>query len=174
MTKRLATTVIASIVLSNALVAAEPGPSKDVPELAALSNWAGAWNARIEKPMPRAGVSRGEWIHGGRYLKQMWKIPADGENEEISGTFMMTYDVKQKVYRQWQFNSDGFTAEATGKWDAETRTMTWTSRDPDNGNISVNKDRFTQAGVQYWNITVTDRNKSIVFEMSGQNRKRKK
>ena len=93
MIKRLATTVIASIVLSNALVAAEPGPSKDVPELAPLSNWAGAWNARIEKPTPQTGVSRGEWIHGGRYLQQMWKIPADVENVEISGTYIMTFDV---------------------------------------------------------------------------------
>ncbi len=156
------------------VVAAEPGPSKDIPELATLSHWAGNWAARIDKPAVRAGSSHAEWIVNGRYLQQTWKVAADADNPELSGTWLMTFDAKQMVYRQWQFNSDGFTGEATGKWDAATRTMTWTSRDAANGNTTVNKDVFLNADEHPWSIVVTDRQGNTVFEMSGKNKRQSK
>jgi hypothetical protein len=128
MPTRTAIIVFVSLLMTNSLATAELGPSKDVPELAPLSNWAGAWTCTIEKPARQSGFSDGKWVVGGRYFQQTWEVEADADNPKISGTWLMTYDVKRKVYRQWQFNSDGFTAEATGKWDAKTRTMTWTRR----------------------------------------------
>ena len=167
-------TLILTFASVNFTAAAEPGPSKDIPELAVLSHWAGNWAAKIEKPTLRTGESHSEWIVGGRYLQQTWKVAADADNPEFSGTWLMTFDVRQMVYRQWQFNSDGFTAEATGKWDAATRTMTWTTRDTASGNTTVNKDVFLNADEQPWSIITTDRQGNTVFKMNGRNKRQGK
>lgn len=174
MIQKLTPAIIATLFVNAAAIAAEPGPAKDVPELAVLKHWEGVWNARIEKPTRRTGTSRGEWVAGGRYLQQSWKVAADQDNPEISGTWLMTYDVQEKIYRQWQFNSDGFTAQATGKWDTESHTMTWTTRDEGLGSAKVNKDHFAKDGEQDWSIVITDRDGEKVFEMTGHNSRQNK
>lgn len=168
---RIAISAIISIVLVNSLAADEPGPTKDIPELAALSHWTGTWTAQIEKPKPRVGESRGEWIVGGRYLQVTWHIDADADNPESRGTYLMTYDVKQKLYRQWHFNSDGFTGEATGVWDAATQTMTWTARNAPNRR-TISKDRFPKSDRREFAMTITDLNGKTLFEMSGHHNRR--
>ena len=173
MSKSSLIAIITIVVFNSSLNAAEPGPSKDVPELAPLSNWTGIWNAHIEQPAERNGVSQGEWIANGRYLKQTWKIEADDDNEESSGILIMTFDIKQKVYRQWHFVSDGNITESTGEWDDKTRTMTWTNHNEDTGVTTINKDRFPEAGDQHWSIVVSDGSGKTVFEMKGHNTRRK-
>lgn len=154
--------------------AAEQGPSKDIPELAPLNNWAGAWMGQVEKPTPRPpGPSNGEWIVDGRYLQQKWKIDVDANSPPLSATVISTYDVNEKVYRQWQFLSDGSTTQATGKWDEATRTMTWTDRRPDGATV-ITKASFPNADLQLWTITMTDRQNKIVYEMSGNSKRRGK
>ena len=39
---------------------------------------------------------------------------------------MYTYDPQQKCYRGWWFGSDGQVSEASGQWDADTKTLKWT------------------------------------------------
>jgi hypothetical protein len=168
MSMRFAIVVIASLLITNSLLAGQPGPSKDIPELAPLGNWAGVWSGRIEKPTKQSDSSAGRWIAGGRYLQQTWKVEADADNPAISGTWIMTYDVKKKAYRQWQFNSFGSSAESTGKWNADKRTMTWTRRDAETGVTTVTKAHFPKAGVEQWEMTASDRNGKTIFEMSGQ------
>ena len=158
-------------LLINPLAADEPGPSREIPELAPLSNWAGDWIGLIEKPVLRSpGPSKGVWITDGRYLQQSWKIPADGDNPAISATVISTYDVNEKVYRQWQFMSDGATGQATGKWDATSNTMTWTERKSD-GLTVVTKAHFPNPDLQLWTITGTDRAGTTVFELSGDSKR---
>ena len=70
------------------------------------------------------------------------------------------------IYRQWQFLSDGSTAQATGRWDAESKTMTWTDRRPD-GVTVITKASFPNPDLQLWTITGTDRSGNTVFELSG-------
>lgn len=166
--------VIASILLTSTLAADEPGPAKGIPELTPLSNWAGDWVGHVEKPTPRPpGPSKGVWILDGRYLQQTWKIPADADNPALSATVISTWDVNEKVYRQWQFLSDGGTGQATGKWDAGSNTMTWTERKPD-GLTIVSRARFPNPDLQLWTITGTDRAGTTVFELSGDSKRQKK
>lgn len=40
---------------------------------------------------------------------------------------LMNYDERQKTYRRWVFRSDGIAAESKGTWDADKKTMTWTT-----------------------------------------------
>jgi hypothetical protein len=40
---------------------------------------------------------------------------------------LMNYDERRQTYRRWVFRSDAVTAESTGAWDADKKTMTWTS-----------------------------------------------
>lgn len=163
---------VASIAVACSLAAAEPGPLKDIPELLPLNHWSGTWTAQVEKPKPRTGESHGEWIVDGRYLQVRWKLDADKDTPATTGTYLMTYDVKQKVYRQWHFNSDGFTGEATGEWDAATNTMTWTARNAPN-RTTTNRDRFPTDDVRQWAMTITDQTGKAVFEMSGKHQRRK-
>lgn len=166
--------IFALLLLTHTVAADEPGPSKDIPELAPLSNWAGDWTGRIEKPAPRSpGPSTGVWILDGRYLQQTWRIPADGDNPALSATVISTYDVDHKVYRQWAFLSNGTTGQATGQWDAATHTMTWTERKLD-GLTVVTRAVFPSPDLQLWTITGTDRAGKTVFEMSGDSKRDKK
>jgi hypothetical protein len=166
--------VITTIFLTGVLAADEHGPSKEIPELAPLSNWAGDWIGHVEKPMPRPpGPSKGVWILDGRFLQQTWKIPADADNPALSATVISTWDVNEKVYRQWQFLSDGATGQATGKWDAASNTMIWTERKPD-GLTIVTRARFPNSDLQLWTITGTDRAGTTVFELSGDSKRQKK
>lgn len=164
---------ILATLFSITVAAADPGPAKEVPELEALNHWVGQSNVRIKKPVSRTGESHAEWTTAGRYLKQTWKLDADNGNPELSATVIMTYDDKMKVYRQWNFMSDGFTSNATGKWDAATKTMTWTDRNADSGLTTSTKSQFPEAGVEHFTITATDKDGNVVFEMSGQNKRRK-
>lgn len=170
---KLVAVLVTSLVLTGRLAADEPGPSKDIPELVPLNHWVGVWEAHLEKPKARAGESRGEWIVDGRYVQVRWKIEADADNPVTSGTYLMTYDAKQEAYRQWHFNSDGFTGEATGQWDAATKTMTWTARNSPN-RTTTNKDRFPADGVRQFAMTITDQSGKAVFEMSGRHQRQKK
>jgi len=172
MLKHLAV-AIASIFLTSIIAADEPGPSKDIPELAPLSNWAGEWIGHVEKPTPRPpGPSKGVWIVDGRYLQQSWRIPADADNPALSATVISTWDVNEQVYRQWMFMSDGATGQATGKWDADSNTMTWTERQAD-GLTIVTKARFPNPDLQLWTITGTDRAGRTVFALSGNSKREK-
>lgn len=164
---------ITSLIVAGSLAAAETGPLKDIPELLPLNNWSGTWTAQVENPASRKGESHGEWIVDGRYLQVRWTLAADQDTPASSGTYLMTYDVKQKIYRQWHFNSDGFTGEATGEWDAATKTMTWTARNAPNRTIT-NKDRFPADGARQFAMTITDQSGNAVFEMSGRHQRQKK
>lgn len=40
---------------------------------------------------------------------------------------IMTYDERQQNYRRWMFRSDGVVSESKGVWDADKKTMTWST-----------------------------------------------
>src|SRR4051812_3532648 len=86
--------------------AAEPaGPAAGVPELAPLGRYAGDWdftmtikpNAGLPRGASAKGPSRGEWVHGGRFLRQTWSAESTDGLPAMSGTTMMTYDPQQKA-----------------------------------------------------------------------------
>jgi len=160
--------------------AQESGPSPEVPELAGLSGLIGKWDSRFEvKPLEgvteggaRKGTAEGEWIHGGRFLRQTWTIGATGSEPGMSGSAIMTYDPGKKAYRSWHFVSNGSTSEGEGTYDEKTRTMTWTARDV-NGFRTVTKSSFPGDGVENWAITVTAADGKVVADLKGTNTRKK-
>ena len=69
------------------------------------------------------GTFRNSWSLNGWFIEYRGRLDG-GKDEELQ---LMTYDVEKKVYRRWYFDSHGTTSESTGKWDAKTATLTWTS-----------------------------------------------
>jgi hypothetical protein len=157
------------------------GPSPDVPELVALSGLIGKWDSRSETKRIEGvndggvlkGTAEGEWIHGGRFLRQTWTIEAAGTVPWMSGSAVMTYDPAKKAYRSWHFVSNGSTSEGVGTYDKATKTMTWTARHA-NGFRTVTKSSFADDGAENWTIIVTDADGKVVEDMKGKNTRRKK
>lgn len=168
----------ALIALLLAGLAAE-GPSPEVPELRPLAHYAGNWTAESTvKPGPglpdgakRIGTAQGEWVLGGRFLRQTWKIDPAAGQPELSGMTLMTYDPQLRRYRSWGFVSTGSAQEAEGKWDADARTFTWTARAGDGGPTTVTKAAFGADGEESWSIVTKDPDGRTLMEMSGRNRK---
>jgi hypothetical protein len=161
--------------------AADPaGPAPDVPELKALSHWAGQWSTKMtvkpNRDLPNGaggtGTAVGEWVHAGRFLRQTWSLDSTTGLPKMSGSTMMTYDPQRKAYRSWSFFSTGAVSEATGTWDANTRTMTWTARDGDL--TTVTTAAFTADGRnETWSIVTKDRAGNVVGDTSGTNTRKK-
>ena len=62
---------------------------------------------------------------------------------------IMTYDERKQIYRRWAFQSDGVTAEATGVWNDDKKTMTWSAiRNNENvtftGTTTIKEDGFEE------------------------------
>lgn len=94
----------------------------------------GEWTTKLEtRPSlanPQKATGAGElkvqMILGGRYIRSegFGEAPRIGRQEYH---VIMTYDSRQRIYRRWVFRSDGIIAESKGVWNAETKTMTWTT-----------------------------------------------
>jgi hypothetical protein len=183
MKSHVACLVLTSLCLAfGGSAAAQQGPARDVPELQPLSHWAGVWDGELSiKPnagLPKGGrgkgASKGEWAHDGRFLRQTWKMEGGEGLPNLSGSSMMTYDPRKKVYRNWTFFSTGAVMESQGVWDAKTKTMTWTGRDAENGHTSVIRASFGTDGTETFTIVETDRAGKVVSEVSGKNVRRPK
>jgi hypothetical protein len=151
---------------------AEPaGPAKDVPELAALSHYAGDWDVTFHNSDLR-GVAKGEWVLEGRFLRQTWKITAGQAAEHTHGMTMMTFDTQKKTYRMWAFVSNGSsTNESRGAWDEKTKTMTSKFIDPETGNTWLTTAKFNEPGQENWQIVIQDKAGKTLGEVSGRNQR---
>jgi hypothetical protein len=119
------------------------------------------------------GTATGEWIHGGRFLRQTWAIERGTGLPPMSGSTIMTYDPRQRAYRSWSFFSTGFTIESRGTWDAKSRTMSWTGQDAESGRSMVIRATFAPDGTETWGIVEKDKGGKVVSESSGRNTRRK-
>lgn len=178
MKRHLALWVVLSVMaVSCGQVGKEPaGATADVPELQALNHWVGKWedemtikaNADLPKGGRGKGTSTAEWIHDGHFLLQTWEMDVTEGIPKMTGTIIMTYDPRKKTYRSWSFFSSGFTRESQGVWDADSKTMTWTSRDNETGRTSVTKASFAD-GTENWSIVDKDPDGNVLSESSGKN-----
>lgn len=162
--KNLLLTAAAAALLSTASIFAADQPA----ELEALKNFLGKWELKVNEAADAKGVRTAEWILGGRFLQQTWSIETgDGNVPNMSGTTISTYDTDKNTYRSWQFLSNGSTSESEGKWDAATKTFTWTSTAGENGVKSVSKSTFGKDGVEQWSITATGSSGETVMSLTG-------
>jgi hypothetical protein len=67
------------------------------------------------------GHGEGRWILDGRFVEFRTRSVPPGQLE----IRIMTYDVETHDYRQWLFDARGYTHEAVGEWDPETKTLIW-------------------------------------------------
>jgi hypothetical protein len=126
-------------LFSPAMSVGQPLP-KDIPELKVLQRWVGKWQVDVtikKGPLYPKGVStkgaaqNTEWVLGGRYIQLNF------QKDLYQQTYLITYDLNQKAYRQWLFDSAGQAIEFTGKWNETTQTMTWTGQEKGKGFYKV-------------------------------------
>ena len=92
------------------------------------------WRRRPAKRMNLDIRESNAWILGGRFIQGKAVVTApSGATEYLSLT---TYDSREKVYRNWNFDSPGNfpETEIAGTWDEAAQTLTWKA---------VGKDRAT-------------------------------
>jgi Protein of unknown function (DUF1579) len=165
-----------------ALADGEEGPAKDVAELKVLANWVGTWDVEMTvKPNPNLpdnlqlkGEVTGRWVLGGRFVDQSGSASAGNGAPATRVTTMMTYDTRANTYKSWVFFSSGIVLATDGKWDAATRTMTSTGRDPESGVTARIKATFPEDGVERWSSIETDRDGKVIAETTGKNTRRGK
>lgn len=141
---------------------AEP-PSKS-PEQAVLDRRLGNWRDvyTLSKapwtPEEKRGTAEltAKRILGGRFIQVV-----EEHSDKTSATAILTYDEQQKSYWAWWFSSEGYASEATGVWDADTNTMTWTSRS--RGSPTTVTIRFLDADNYEWTVLVKDPAGKILY-----------
>jgi len=94
----------------------------------------GNWTTRsVTKPSlnaPKQRTGTGEFtaklILGGKFIRLEGNSSSTTQ-KQTNFEVIMTYDQRKQVYRRWVYRADGFTAESTGVWNAERKTMVWSA-----------------------------------------------
>lgn len=173
MTRYFAILLIALAACQATKGLADDGPAKDVPELAALSNYIGIWNVSVtskDSPFTK-GESTAKWILDSRFLQQTGFISSEEGATVLRISTLMTYDQERKEYRMWSFLSDGTTSESAGRWDENNRTMTSIRRG--GGTTTTTTAKFTDEGIEEWTMVTTNQGGDVVATLSGKNVRRK-
>ena len=147
--------------------ASAPGPDRAIPELEVLNLYAGVWDDEISSPASLRRTEVGTWVLDGTFLRQSWITEASENIPKASGITMMTFDVKRKAYLSWAFLAIGSVVHNQGRWDADSRTMTWTDRLGGFGEIVITTARFIGDVTNVWRIVEQDVEGKIVREVNG-------
>jgi hypothetical protein len=95
-----------------------------------VGTWATTSESHASVAKPDKSNGRGElagtMILGGRFfqLDGYATAPLIGRQDF---QILMTFDERKRTYRRWVFRSDGVVAESKGLWNAEKKTLTWTT-----------------------------------------------
>lgn len=129
----------------------------------------------------------GNWLHTYTYLKGEWTPSqtqgtitgscerilggrfVQGKFEASDGQTILqldTYDAQRKCYRRWLFQSNGQTSGHIGKWNPDTKTMTWThSMDGDLTCTQV--DRYVDADTLEFSVVIKDPDGKVYYHVKG-------
>jgi Protein of unknown function (DUF1579) len=154
--------------------APRPASAQELPaELKVLEQRLGVWNSETTIKAANAesvqlkGVDTVTRVLGGRFIQSQSKTdPGKGES-----TMLVTYDVLQKTYRFWYFDSLGVTVEGSGQWDARSKTLTWSSTLP--GIASTSRWRFIKEDAFEWDLVTKDAEGKVLLEMKGKMKRKK-
>ena len=105
------------------------------------------------------GVGVGLVTLGGQYVEYRAKtdaVPGHPLDEDLQ---ISTWDVANKVYRHWLFDSEGNRFERTGTWNEASHTLTW--RANERGCTVVIHDRFVSSDRIEWDLARRDPNGKI-------------
>jgi hypothetical protein len=136
-----------------------------------LGEWAGEVTIRRAAWTPFEGKLKTQEsvkaVLGRRFIEERGKSrPGGGESRLLA-----TWDEAKKVYKSWYFDSDGLTSEATGKWDARARTLTWTSTFEEGSSTTVWK--FVDDDTFTWELLARDKKGKVLLDMSGKSKRKK-
>lgn len=169
MVRFLISVVMVLLLVANSIRAEERVQRDDsIAELKILDEYIGEWTFRMtsNQGVEMSGEMKGEWIHGGKLVRQSWTMEASGGQAEMSGENIMTFDKARNTYRQWSFNSYGLTTESIGTWDKGKQTLVWIGTDSME-NKSTTKSVFGDANTEEFEIRVTSGDGEVLADIRG-------
>jgi hypothetical protein len=139
-------------------------------ELKVLDRLAGTWKdevvfkVSVSNPTERreTWTYSNKWTLKGRFLESRGR-KSDGKDEDLQ---LMTFDPETKTFRKWYFSPDGYVAEASGRWDEKTSTLTWTNELGDGG-TGVSSWRFADKNTIVWSRITKDKEGKVHSRIEG-------
>jgi uncharacterized protein DUF1579 len=155
----------------------EPVAPPRPPEMKVLDRFLGTWTTEIvnrpvdgtQKEVKSHGISKFEWALDGRFLRCVGKAAPPEKGESLQ---LMTFNPGRKEYYMWFFDSFGSVSEAAGKWDDESKTLTWQG-EPEENLVSLNRIRFVDKDTIQWVMTIKDKNNKLYLDVHGKMTRRK-
>jgi hypothetical protein len=140
------------------------------PEMKVLERILGTWEIEIinrvakwtAKETRSTITQRREKVLGGHFIQE---TGFDDQGKTVN-LGMFTYDSEREAYRWWFFDSKGNTIEATGTWDENSQTFTYTGR-PGGGVTMVLTNRFPDRSTVDWTYTMKDAGGEVGLRMEG-------
>ena len=153
----------------------DEGPAKPA-EFKVLGRLTGRWKDEVtykvsewtKKEKHETASYQNDWTLGGWFIRYQGRS-GDGKTEELQ---LMTFDVEKKVFRKWYYDSEGFASESSGKWDAKSATLTWTS-DLGDGITAVSVWRFADDNNVIWTRVARDRQGKTYLNIEGKSVRQK-
>ncbi|MBC8872541.1 MAG: protein kinase [Planctomycetes bacterium] len=148
-----------------------PYSTTSSPEQEVLGKFIGTWrtNYRLTKaewtPVEKTGAAdlTCHSVLDGKYVQERRK-----HTDNTAGLRLYTYDTQERCYRTWWFSSTGQASEATGKWDSDTETLTWTSVDRGEQEVTtVANHHFVSDSTFQWDVISKDGKGTVLVRMEG-------
>jgi hypothetical protein len=160
---------LSATIVALLLAVAPSARADDPPEQKVLDRWVGNWKTTYKVPKAewtpeeRTGTAEltSSRVLGGKFVQEKSE-----HSDKTSSVLMLTYDEEKKSYRSWWFSSTGQTAESTGKWDPEAKTMTWTSAGNSEFTSTV-RQRYVDDDHAEWDVVVQGGTGKVFFKMEG-------
>lgn len=139
-----------------------------IPEQKVLDRFLGSWRSSLVRkidgnPEEYKGTINFTFtrVLDGKFVQEKTE-----SSDDTSGLAMSTFDPQKKCYRTWWFGSSGATSEATGMWDAESKTLKW-SLVGGAGLTATSTHRFLDENKFEWEVTSRDQTGKVYFHMAG-------
>jgi hypothetical protein len=167
---------LAHILVASAatLLGADAQPPQDQvpPEMKVLEMFVGNWKS-VTTPAPPGegegiGRAKAKRVLNGRFI-QVRHVDDDGK---LTAMTMYTYHVPSQQYRVYHFGSDGEAEHGIGKWDAETRTLTFTKTPADRG-VWTYAARMVDDDTREGKFKMTDQEGAVVVDIVSKSTRQK-
>jgi hypothetical protein len=161
----LSSTLVAAALLGGAVRVCAAEPPVLTAEDKVLNKFLGTWRSsyKLLAPEERRGTAELTFarVLGGKFVQERAQ-----HSDKTTDMSMYTYDAERKTYLAFWFSSTGQTAISVGKWDADTRTMTWTSGEE--AIRATARYRFVNDDTVEWDILVKEKDRTV-FRKEGKN-----
>ena len=132
-----------------------------------LGTWTNEYKVRKSQMSPEEKTATGSHtftrILGGRFVQEM------GTGTGITGfqhLSLYLHDTESDSYTLWYFTSTAHVSKGTGKWNAETRTLT-TSADYGRGVRSTDTIHLKDDDTMEWSSILKDANGTLHYHLEG-------